>query len=361
MKITRVEPILIRLPFQPQSRSGGRLALDGMDTLFVRVDTDEGVTGWGEAFGFKLCATTRTAIETLIAPLCVGRDPSDIAALMRDLHYRMHNYGRNGPALFGLAGIDIALWDIAGKIAGLPLYRMLGAAPRTHLPAYASLWRYGEVDAVRRNVEEACARGYRELKLHEIDPAVVAAAREAAGDGIPFTLDVNCAWSARDAIDMTKRLQDLGIRWIEEPTWPPEDFSALAEVNRAGAIPVAAGENITATASFAAMFSRRAVAFAQPSVAKIGLGAMRDVMALAVAHGVSLAPHSPYFGPALIATMHVVAAAGGDVAVERYYCDLEPSPLGEVVDADHGRLTLPNAPGLGIAVDEDLLRRYRIG
>ena len=185
MKIARVEPILINLPFQAQSRSGGRLALAGMDTLFVRVDTDDGLTGWGEAFGFRLCAATRIAIETLIAPLCIGRDPTDITALMRDLQYRMHNYGRNGPAMFGLAGINIALWDIAGKIVGLPLYRLLGGAPRTHVPAYASLWRYGSADAVRRNVEKALARGYRELKLHEIESAIILAAREAAGPSSP--------------------------------------------------------------------------------------------------------------------------------------------------------------------------------
>ncbi len=203
MRITRVETIHIQLPFQKKSAgSGGRLGLHGMDSLFVRVDTNDGITGWGEAFGFKLCATTKTAIDTLIAPLCIGRDPTAIAPLMRDLHYRMHNYGRNGPVLFGLAGLDIALWDIAGKIAGLPLYRLLGGETRTLLPAYASLWRYGDASAVRHNVERAVTRGYRELKLHEIDIDIIRAAREAAGPDIPFTLDVNCAWTVPEAIEM---------------------------------------------------------------------------------------------------------------------------------------------------------------
>ena len=360
MKIVRVEPILIKVPFQPQSRSGGRLALQGMDTLLVRVDTDDGLTGWGEAFGFRLCTTTWTAIETLVAPLCIGRDPTDIASLMRDLQYRLHNYGRNGPAMFGLAGVNIALWDIAGKIVGLPLYRLLGGAPRTHVPAYASLWRYGDADLVRRNVEEALARGYRELKLHEIEGGIVVAAREAAGPKIPLTLDVNCAWTAREAIDMSRRLAGMNIRWIEEPTWPPEDFAALAEVNKHGALPVAAGENIATPAEFSAMFRQGAVAFAQPSVAKIGVSAMREVAALAATHNVALAPHSPYFGPGLIATMHIVAAAGGDVAVERYYCDLEPGPLGEAINAVGDRFALPNGPGLGLEIDEALLARYRV-
>jgi D-galactarolactone cycloisomerase len=360
MKIARVESILINLPFQAQSRSGGRLALAGMDTLFVRVDTDEGLTGWGEAFGFRLCPATRIAVETLIAPLCIGRDPTDITSVMRDLQYRMHNYGRNGPAMFGLAGINIALWDIAGQIVGLPLYRLLGGAPRTHVPAYASLWRYGSADAVRRNVEKALARGYRELKLHEIESAIVLAAREAAGPIVPFTLDVNCAWTAREAIEMTQRLEGMNIRWIEEPTWPPEDFAALAEVNKNGALPVAAGENIATPIEFSAMFRQNAVAFAQPSVAKIGVSATREVAALAATPNVALAPHSPYFGPGLIATMHIAAAAGGDVAVERYFCDLEPGPLGDAINAVGDSFVLPNRPGLGLEIDETLLARYRV-
>lgn len=358
MKITRVEPILINLPFQPHSRGGGRLALEGMETLFVRVDTDEGLTGWGEAFGFRVCGATRYAIETLIAPLCLGRDPIDIASLMRDLHYRLHNYGRNGPALFGVAGVNIALWDIAGKLMGVPLYRLLGGAPRTHVPAYASLWRYGDAETVRRKVEEALSRGYRELKLHEIDGAVILAARDVAGPGVPLTLDVNCSFTAREAIDLARRLGALNIRWIEEPTWPPEDFSALAEVNEEGSLPVAAGENITTPAEFATMFRLGAVAYAQPSVAKMGISALREVATMAASHNVGLAPHSPYFGPGLIATMHIAAA--GDFAVERYYCDLEPGPLGDLINAADGKFVLPDSPGLGIQVDEPLLARYRV-
>jgi D-galactarolactone cycloisomerase len=359
MKITRVEPILINLPFQPQSRSGGRLALPGMETLFVRLDTDEGLTGWGEAFGFRLCGATRWVIETLIAPLCVGRDPIDIATLMRDLHYRMHNYGRNGPALFGLAGVNIALWDIAGHVMDVPLHRLLGTTTRSHVPTYASLWRYGDAETVRRKVEEAVSRGYREIKLHEIEGAIILAAREAAGPSIPISIDVNCSFTAREAIDLTRRLGALNIRWIEEPTWPPEDFVALAEVNKDGALPVAAGENITTPAEFSAMFRLGAVAYAQPSVAKIGISAFREVATIAATHGVALAPHSPYFGPGLIATMHLAAA--GDFAVERYYCDLEPGPLGEAINAVDGQFVLPDAPGLGIHVDEALLARYRVG
>ena len=158
---------------------------------------------------------------------------------------------------------------------------------------------------------------------------------------------MNCAFTPREAIDMTQRLSGMNIRWIEEPTWPPEDFAALAEVNKHGELPVAAGENITTATEFSSMFRQGAVAFAQPSVAKIGVSSVREVAASAATHDVKLAPHSPYFGPGLIATMHIAAAAGGDVAVERYFCDLEPGPLGDAINVVGDSFVLPNAPDSG--------------
>lgn len=359
MKITRVDSILAKLPFAPQSAgSGGRMQLQTMDTLFIRVETDDGMIGWGEGFGLKVAATTKTALDTLIAPLCIGRDPAAIDPLTKELQYRLHNYGRNGPVMFGIAGINIALWDIAGKIARLPLYRLLGGTPRDDVTAYASLWRYGEAGAVRHNVEQAISRGYRELKLHEIDLDIIRAAREAAGPDIPFTLDVNCAWNIDDAVEMIRKLRDLNVRWVEEPTWPPENYGAIAEVAKRGALPIAAGENLTSVADFAAMFRLGAVAYAQPSVSKIGVSAILEVAALARANDVQLAAHSPYFGPGLIATLHLAAASGTAVPVERYYCDLELGPLGDAIEAVNGTMTLPQGPGLGVTVDESLLARY---
>src|SRR5262249_58854639 len=110
-----------------------------------------------------------------------GRDPADIAGLMGDLARKLHNYGRNGPVSFALSGLDIALWDIAGKVKGEPLHRMLGAPKVDRVPAYASLLRYGDADLVARNAARAVERGYRRIKLHEITATEVAAARQAIG------------------------------------------------------------------------------------------------------------------------------------------------------------------------------------
>src|SRR5438045_7494486 len=167
MKITAVETTVVRMPMRihgPTPKMGGA-ARTSMEILLVRVDTDEGVTGWGEAFGHRAIPTTRTAIDVLIAPLCIGRDPVSIDELSLEIQHALHGGGRNGPVIYGLSGVDIALWDIAGKVAGLPLYRLLGGTERADVPAYASLLRYGEPAGVTHYAEQALARGYRHRKV----------------------------------------------------------------------------------------------------------------------------------------------------------------------------------------------------
>src|SRR6266540_2631308 len=207
MKITRVATIVLNLPMVIDGATpmlGGR-ARTSIDMLLVRVDTDAGVTGWGEAFVHRIFPATRAAIDTLLGPMCVGRDPTQIAALGDDLQRALHGVGRSGPTIYALSGIDIALWDIAGKIAGVPLYRLLGGGARLDLPAYASLLRYGVAKDVAFYTEQALARGYRYIKLHEITVPEVKAARDVAGPGLPIMVDTNCPWTVAEAVAMAHR------------------------------------------------------------------------------------------------------------------------------------------------------------
>src|SRR5947207_1411278 len=183
MKITRVETQVVTLPMviagaTPRLRDR---AVTSIDVLLVRIDTDEGISGWGESFGHRIFPATRAAIDTVLGPMCVGREATQIAAIHDDLQRLLHGIGRNGPTIYALSGIDIALWDIAGKVAGLPLYRLLGGGPRADLPAYASLLRYGDAKAVAFYTEQALKRGYRDIKLHEVTLPEVKAARDDAG------------------------------------------------------------------------------------------------------------------------------------------------------------------------------------
>src|SRR6204780_1708783 len=178
MKITAIEPFHISVPYDFGNTAENAAATQWakMETLFVKVTTDEGVFGWGEGFGLAACGITRVAVEKAIAPLAVGRDPTGIAALTADIAYRQRNCSRNGPVGFALSALDIALWDIGGKRAGVPLYRLLGGTQTIErLPAYASLLRYGDVDVVRRNSAKAVAEGYTSVKLHETGVAQITA------------------------------------------------------------------------------------------------------------------------------------------------------------------------------------------
>src|SRR5581483_12038825 len=202
MNIASIDTILLRIPYtaggSADAAAWGGQAWQTADMLLVKVTTDDGFVGWGEAFGYNAIPATRAAIEQMIAPLCIGRDASNIEGLMQELQQKLHIFGRGGPVVFGLSGIDIALWDIAGKAAGLPLHRLLGGCRAPRLPCYASLIRYSEPKRVAANVERAVEQGFRYVKLHEIEVAPTAAARDAAGEDVGIMLDVNCPWTLRE-------------------------------------------------------------------------------------------------------------------------------------------------------------------
>jgi L-alanine-DL-glutamate epimerase-like enolase superfamily enzyme len=365
VKITKVETIVVNMPMLiegsvlPKASGAARTS---MDTLLVRVDTDEGVTGWGEGFGHRIFTATKAALDSFIGPMCIGRDPTQIATLVDQLQRNLGGVGRNGPAMYALSAIDIALWDIAGKLAGLPLYRLLGGSPRAELPAYASLLRYGEPAAVTHYVERALKRGYRHMKLHEITYAPIKAARDAAGADFPIMVDCNCPWTIDQAIAMAHQLKPLNLKWLEEPIWPPEDHAGLAMVRARGGIPTAAGENAMLP-EFKGMFEAGALSYAQPSVTKVGgVTQMRKVMALADSFGVTVVPHSAYFGPGLLASIHCIAAMPTESLVERYDADFAENPLHDAIHpGKNGCIAVPQGPGLGVDPDPAVVRKLRVG
>ena len=364
MKITSVSTVVYRQQLkpggpQPKFAGEGRVAFE---TLLIKVDTDAGITGWGEAFPHRVWRAIRSLVETLIAPVCIGADPTAISALMNKLMRHTYGVGRAGPVMYALSGLDIALWDILGKAANLPVYKLLGGTQCDRLPAYASLLKYANPDHVVRYCEEAIGRGFRDIKIHEtgydeITAAAQAAKRHKVG---AVMVDVNAPWVLQEALAAVAPLRELGLRWIEEPVWPPEDFIAAAEVRAAG-IPVAIGENVLSPTDFARLIDGRFVDYVQPSVAKIGgISVMRDIYALANQASVAVAPHSAYFGPGLVATAHVTAALSRAPLVERLYCDLSDNPFGTWYEPVDGHLALPQGPGLGVEPDLRLLDKLRV-
>jgi L-alanine-DL-glutamate epimerase-like enolase superfamily enzyme len=362
MIIDRIDAFPLAIPFGSGAALPGPSRPPGVTSLLVRVRTDEGHEGWGEAFGFEATAVTRRALEDLVAPLCTGQDAARIGPLMRAVQQRLLVFGRGGAVVHALSAVDTALWDIAGKAAAAPLHRLLGDSAPPDLACYASLDPYGDPAAVRAGVRQALGAGFTDVKLHEREPAAVRAAREEAGPETGMMLDVNCPWTLDEARAKAAELRDLRLRWLEEPLWPPEDYEGLARLRASGGIPLAAGENVPTLLDFGRLMDAGAVDFVQPSPAKMGgVTELREVFRVAAADGVTVVPHTFYHGPGLLAAVHAVAALGAAGSmVEWRYTDLQARPYGDAVRPGNGRITVPQGPGLGADPDPEVLRRYLI-
>ena len=369
MRIVRIDTIPLAVPHEhggPPPAWGGQ-AWEALNILLVRVETEDGAVGWGEAFSYNCMPSVRAMVDATVAPVLIGRDATDIASLMRELQQALHLFGRYGITMFAISAIDIALWDLAAKRAGVPLGQLLGgpAAPPT-VPGYASLLKYHDRDLVAAKVREALGDGYPAIKLHETGEPEIAAAREAMGEGVPLCVDTNCPWTPAQARVMAQRLKVHDLHWLEEPIFPPEDFAALARLQRESGVDLACGENACTAFEFRSMLGAGAVRYVQPSVTKVGgVTEFLKVVALAEARGVTVMPHSPYFGPGWLATLQLLAAMPltgrpGGGWIERFYTRLEATLYPEFVSpVEGGRFRIPAGPGLGAEPDADVMRDCR--
>jgi L-alanine-DL-glutamate epimerase-like enolase superfamily enzyme len=355
--IRSVQCLRMRLPFHhwadPPLFAGRPRST--LDSALVRVELDNGLVGWGEAYGGELDATA-AMVAARVAPLACGRDATDMS-LTHGLERTLHNLGRSGPLLHALSGLDIALWDLRGKLEGVPLYQLLGGAKRTRIAAYGSLLQYcGNVENVRRNVQRALDAGFGQVKLHERTVESVAAARDVAGAAVPLMVDTNCAWHRDEAIRAVQAMAAFSPLWVEEPIWPPEDHDALVALKAATGVPLATGENATSRFEFERLLACGAADYLQPSAIKSGgVSLLHDVSRACSASGRRFSPQSAFFGPGFLATLHVLAAHPQEMAAERIYCELGHTPYAATVPMERGAFTLTDQPGLGADPEPELL------
>ena len=365
MIIASIDTFALRIPLKAGSQSDaavwGDKNLPAADSLLVKVTTDEGLEGWGEAFGFRAVSSAKLAVNELIAPLCVGQDATQIAHLMLQVQKKLHVFGRAGPLMYALSAVDIALWDIAGKAANVPVHQLLGGGV-AELERYASLVRFSDPELVRVNVRQALNAGFRGLKLHEIDSSAVRAAREEAGTEIELMVDVNCPWTLIKARTKAEEWQEFNLKWLEEPLWPPENFDGLARLRETCGIPIAAGENVSTLMDFERLLAAGSVDFVQPSPAKMGgVSELRKVFPIAAVHNASVMIHTFYDGPGLLAAIHTAAALGdADTMIEWRCFELEAQLYGQALASERNRISVPQGPGLGIDPDPDVIRDYTV-
>jgi L-alanine-DL-glutamate epimerase-like enolase superfamily enzyme len=367
MLITNVRAHHIRIPYDAgvASFKQGASSIAALEIVMVEVSTDAGLTGWGDAFSYVCPRSTATAIDEMIAPQARGLEVPDaegIPAFMDRIQRNLHLFGRYGITMFAISALDIALWDLAARVKAVPLHRLIGTAKRARIPAYASLLRIGTPELVAGECETALRRGYTAIKLHETTVPPVFAARQAIGAGIPLMVDMNCPLNGAEATAFAQACRPAALKFLEEPVWPPEDFVTLAEVRKKGGVDIAAGENACTVHQFRQMMNAGAVSYAQPSVTKVGgITEYLKVAALADEMNVKLAPHSPYFGPGFLATLHLMSLRDDATFVEVFYMKRSACLWRGRIDADaNGTVAVPDGPGLGYEPDQEIMERYRV-
>jgi L-alanine-DL-glutamate epimerase-like enolase superfamily enzyme len=362
MKIVSAETSVVEIPFKLRGSGVGIMptAWKSLEFALVRLVDEQGNVGWGEGFGYFTVDATKAIVDRLILPTLVGTEVDDIPAWNLQTQRRIHMFGRYGITIFAIGGVDMALWDLKAKRAGVPLWQLLGpATPRASVPFYASLVRYADTALAVQSCEEVLRAGFTAIKLHEIGLPEITACRAAVGAATALCVDVNCAWSPEFVARHRAELEALQLTWLEEPVFPPEDFAALAAL-RGGALKIAAGENWCTARQFGAAFAAGAVDIVQPSVTKLGgISEFLAVLGRAEAAGVTVMPHSPYFGPGFFASLHLAAARPAIRALE--YNFVQPDAwLADVETLRRGGdFSIPGKPGLGFEPDPAVLHRYR--
>ena len=364
MKVVKAETILVSIPFEsgglPPWGWGGAPA-NTFDILLVRLETEDGLVGWGEAFSRMADVALKQLIDTRVLPLVVGRDSRQIARIKHDIEFNLHNFGRSGSIMYGISAVDIALWDIAAKRAGQPLCNLLGGPSATEVEVYASFVRYGtrlrlpppwSGPSPRATAGSSCTKS--------TVPVIRPPARPPAGKA-GIMLDMNCPWSVEQALAIDAEIANLGLYWFEEPVWPPENYRGLAEVRATGRHRIAAGENAGSLFDFVAMHDAGAIDIAQPDVAKAGgVTELVKIARFCEANGLTFSPHCAIFGPGQIATIHLTAAEVRPPLFERLYLDFEAEIFGNAGVVKGGKLKVPTAPGLGVDPDPEIIARYKV-
>jgi L-rhamnonate dehydratase len=367
MRITDIEAIELRLSQVVEKTAGTQ------DTLLIRIKTDEGI---GE-----VDSSPRVARAIIDAPVShtrvrglrhvlVGADPLDHEVLWRRMYRATIYMGRHAAVIHTMAGIDLALWDIKGKAFGQPVWKLLGGAFHDRIRAYASIL-FGatpkETEAIgRRWVESgftAVKFGWEPMGQDErTDIALVEHARRGVGEDNLLMIDAGCPWDARTAMRRERQFRPYSIAWLEEPL-DPSDVAGYGRLTAASETPIAAGEGEATRDEFLRLMDTGGIDIVQIDPTRVGLTETMKIVSLAADRFRRVVNHSYKTRIAIAASLHFLAATPGAWVLE--YC-VEDSPLlnelvNEKFPLEDGFVRVPDAPGLGVTLNERAVERYRVG
>ncbi|SDL24700.1 mandelate racemase/muconate lactonizing enzyme family protein [Aliiruegeria lutimaris] len=387
MKITKITSHVLGYDM-PERLGYSQQYYDRRTAHLVEINTDEGVTGWGECFGAgNIALANKAIVEQVIQPMILGMDPLDRDVIWHKAYNLMRDHGQKGMPLQSLSGVDIALWDIAGKVAGLPIHKLIGGAHRSSVTAYG----YGmmlrpepvaEMEA--RFVDEAAeikAMGFAATKMKigvgpRDDVRLAAAVRKGVGEDFRFMADANHAYTTSDAFYVGRGLEELDAYWFEEPV-APEDLDGYAELRAGLKVNISGGEVEFNRWGWRRLLEARGLDIAQPEVCALGgISEYLRVLALCHAHFTPVINHVWGSAVSVATNLQLLAAMpalpGGlfpwepmlefDTTDNKFRDELlaEPLDIQGQLKRNGGRVTIPQGPGLGITPDRQFIERFRI-
>jgi L-alanine-DL-glutamate epimerase-like enolase superfamily enzyme len=371
MRITDVEPIVLRLDKVDSTRADGT-----QDAFLVKVHTDEGVFGIGEADTSPYVARTIVempashSIARGIRELIVGEDAQQIDRLWQLMFHATDHYGRGGAALHVISAIDMALWDIAGKVAGRPIADLLGGRRVDVVPVYASEVMPETAAEVQSIAERAALAGYLALKLGwgplgrslKGDVELIESARATLGPARSLMIDGGRAYTVKQALELLRHVEAQDLYWFEEAL-QPDDLDGYRRLADAASVRISAGEADSGIAPFRALVERGHLDVLQPDVARCGgFTVARQIAELARTTAVEVVPHCFSTGVLVAASLHFVAILDRPTWSEFSVADspLVNGILATPFSLEDGKLAVPTGPGLGIELDEAMVERMRV-
>ncbi|MBI3819087.1 MAG: mandelate racemase/muconate lactonizing enzyme family protein [Planctomycetes bacterium] len=365
LKITNVETVLLRVPLRQRTITDSQSKVDDVEFLQVRIHTDAGVTGYGMNWSYTTgLRAAQVMIDENYISVIKNENPLFRKEIVRKMFFTNHFVGRVGAARVGIAAVEFALWDIACKLAGMPLWKYLGAC-RDKVKAYSTDggWLTWSADELIHDATGLVDRGFDavKIKLGRPDPREdyqrIAAVRKAVGPNINIMTDVNCAWSLATARYWGAKLADHDIYWLEEPMMP-EDVKSHAQLAAAIRVPIAVGETIYTKQAFRDYIETGACAIVQADATKLlGIGEWLEVAALANAYTLPIVPHTN-----VQQKLHVQLAAATPHAIMVENCYESINEIWEEpIYVKNGYYNLPEQPGVGLRLRDAVIAEHRIG
>jgi galactonate dehydratase len=380
MKITRVRPWLVSGPAADPGEASPRLSYN-----FVQVETDEGLTGWGEITTYPGAIANRTIIAALheVGEFLTNEDAAQIEAIWHKLLRAFTYVGTRGATTAMISGIDIALWDLKAQSLGVPIYELLGGAVRDSIPLYTHFQYATTVEEMVNNASAEVARGSRAIKtdpfmaagglsnvryidgqiersVENTGVAMIAAIRDAVGPDVEVLIDAHALYNVPTAIRLATRLAPYAITWFEEPC-PPESYDALEQVRAQVPTRISVGERLYTRFEFLPVLTRHLTDYVMPDVTWTGgISELKKIATLAETFYIPISPHDAS-GP-----VNVMAGAQVMMTVPNFYrlearrvnMDFYNAFLEEPLEVRDGALIVPRRPGLGIRLNEEYLRAH---